>query len=597
MAFATEIVKPTNNPIVLFEVDLPLKHKTFIDDEAGIWKCNLTPGDVMVMGSDGQVGYFGTQNQIFYNIQSMRVNTVIFTKVTTKIDLRAQNESFMYEGTTLRVHFDSWEPSDIFYSIVLGSVVGFCDKVDPANDGYYEGVYYDPRIKKASVINKKKDTLFFGIIQFPSGVFTLINTDGALDLLKDERIYGQACRALLGFAGDPYSEYKQQNSGFVDNYNFNFDVFNITMKDIRKRFSRTIPVAKFDAATYPYMCCEATDKNIPLAIGQVYDCVVYCTNDEQGAPATIDFKMCYVGTDALTQHGIKAGQTITVRVDDVEKTPVSFDAATATFKLSPSAYDPDGDKCKVVADFIGYVDDANEVIDNSLDVMRLLLDVYLGISYVDANYNLAEWAAEKIKADTIARYIDEDLEVKDFIEEICATNRGILDVQSDGKITFRTTDATKAVVATFLDDEWLSDLQVDPRTDEYLTSVIVEYARLYKHDMYNRHVNTIYEAELVALFGQYKQRTVQTLLVTAGDAEVKSEAIMADSKEIPIVVERTLGSQGMTLELLDNIDAEINRPNRKLFGMGKWEVLGVSKRLGEVKTKLTLRYIGEAKKN
>ncbi|MBA7541149.1 hypothetical protein ES705_33456 [subsurface metagenome] len=393
MAFTTEIAKPINDPIILFEVDLPLEHKTFINDESGLWKCNLTPGDVTVTGSDGQVGYFGTQNEVFYNIQSMKVNIVAFTKVTTKANLRVQNESFLYEGTTLYVHFDGWQPSDAFYSIVLGSVMGFCDKIDPANDGYYENVYYDPRIKSVPAIDKKKDNLFFGIIQFPGGTFALINTDGALDSLKDEKIYGQACRVLLGFAGDPYTEYKRQSGGFVDDYDFNFDEFSIEMKDLRKRFSRTLPVAKYDQITYPNLDDKNVDVNIPLAFGTVRDCPVVCVNDAEGAPASYTFKLCYVGTDDLTLNGIKNGQTITVRVDDVEKTPAFFSAATASFTLAPADYDPDGQKGKVTADFIGYVDGANAVIENSLDIIRLILDVFLSISYIADNYNTTEWTA------------------------------------------------------------------------------------------------------------------------------------------------------------------------------------------------------------
>jgi len=591
MSFAIEIVKPINDPIVLFEIDLPLEHNIFINDEPGIWKCNLTPNDVTVVGSDGQIGYFGTQNEVFYNIQSMKVNIVPFTKVTTKANLRTQNQSFLYEGTTIYVHFDGWQPSDVFYSIVLGSVMGFCDKIDPANDGYYNNVYYDPRIKSVPAIDKKKDNLFFGIIQFPGGTFALINTDGALDALKDEKIYGQACRTLLGFAGDPYSEYKRQSGGFVDDYDFNFDEFSIEMKDIRKRFSRTLPVAKYDQTTCPYLDDDNVDKNIPLAFGTVRDCSVVCVNDTESTPASYTFKLCYVGTDDLTVNGIKNGQTIIVRVDDVEVTPASFTAATATFTLSTADYDPDGQKGKVTADFIGYVDGANAVIENSLDIIRLILDVYLAISYISDNYNTTEWAAEKATADTISRFIDKDLEINDFIEEICATNRGIFDIQGDGKITFRTTDTSKTAAATIYSDEWLDDPQVDPRTDEYLTSVIVEYAKAYKAKEYRRYTNIAYESELVALFGQYKQRTVETLLTTSADAQGKSEDIMADSSEIPVIVERTIGLQGTILELLDIVKAEIDRPDKELFGMSKWEVLGVGKQLAEGKTGLTLKYI------
>ncbi|GAI75683.1 unnamed protein product, partial [marine sediment metagenome] len=38
---------------------------------------------------------------------------------------------------------------------------------------------------------------------------------------------------------------------FVDDYNFTFDDFLFQIVDIRKRLSRTLPVAQFDATTYP----------------------------------------------------------------------------------------------------------------------------------------------------------------------------------------------------------------------------------------------------------------------------------------------------------------------------------------------------------
>ena len=68
MAYSTKILDPSQDPIVLFEVDLPLENELWINEAAGMWKKNLTPGTITVTGSDGQVGYYGDQNEIRYFI-------------------------------------------------------------------------------------------------------------------------------------------------------------------------------------------------------------------------------------------------------------------------------------------------------------------------------------------------------------------------------------------------------------------------------------------------------------------------------------------------------------------------------------------------
>ena len=151
MSFLTKIKNPQLDIIILFEVDLPLDNKIWINEGGGIWKCNLIPGDITITGSDGLVGFYGTKNKLFYFIQSMKVNTISFTKVSTYANLISQNKSFMYSGSTIHVHFDNFDPPDVFSSILLGSVMGYCDRIDPANDGYYNNIYYEPIIK--STIN------------------------------------------------------------------------------------------------------------------------------------------------------------------------------------------------------------------------------------------------------------------------------------------------------------------------------------------------------------------------------------------------------------------------------------------------------------
>ncbi len=598
MAYSTKIKEPSQDPIVLFEIDLRLENKLWINEAAGLWKKNLTPGTVTITGSNGEEGYYGIQNTIIYFIQSMRVTNEIFAKMSSWANMAAQNKSFYYDQatTTIHAHFDQFNPPYVYESIVLGATQGFCNRVDPANDGLYNNVVYDPRIISVPDVERKKDFLFYGLLQYPGGTVVLQNLDGALDFLKDANLMSQASRFLAGFAGDSYSDFKLFDGFFIDDYSFNFDEFRLEIVDIRKRLSRTLPVAQFDATTYTDIDPKNVGENIPMPIGQVFDAPVICTNDEEaGSPATYTFKLAYIGTDNLTQYGVKAGQTIIVRVDGEAQTP-TLNAAAGTFTLLAAAYDPSKQKGKVAVDFIGYVDIGNNTIENNLDVLKLVVSEFLGIAYIGDNYNTTEWAAEAASVFDIGIFINDDLEVSELIEMCCTTEDGVYLIQDDGKITFKTSDTSKAISLTIYDDEIPEDVlpEIDPRTQEYLSSVIIAYAKQVKEKRFLKQLNNTYEQEVLNNYGRYKQRTIETLLTNSTDATAKAEAIMLSSKTIPIIVGIQTGLQTSELEIFDTINAEIDRPDKALFGMAKYEVLGVSKRLMDGAVDLTLKYVEAA---
>ncbi len=777
MAYSTKIKEPSQDPIVLFEVDLPLENTLWINEGAGLWKKNLTPGTVTVTGSNDEEGYYGTQNETIYYIQSMRVNNQIFSKMSSWANMEAQNKSFYYDqsATTIHAHFDQFNPPYVYENIILGATKGFCNRVDPANDGLYNNIVYDPRIISVPDVERKKDFLFFGLLQYTGGTVVLQNIDGELDSLRDANLMSRASRFLAGFAGDAYSDFKLFDGFFVDDYSFNFDEFRLEIVDIRKRLSRTLPVAQFDATTYPDIDPKNVGENIPMPIGQVYDAPVICTNDEEGVappappapPAIYTFKLAYIDLDNLTQYGVKAGQTIVVRVNGADSLDtVVLDAAAGTFTLKllvldaedawvSGDYDATKHKGKVTVDFIGYVDNGNATIENNLDVLKLVVSEFLGIAYIGDNYNTTEWAAEAAGVFDIGIFINKDLEVSELIEMCCTTEDGVYLIQDDGKITFKTSNtnpvldpedlttanwtevlATAAlsdlyydgkrftkvsndgavtgtvfqlitdlwatltpsfsiiirkgnsagnttefkivdntavntmfymeidwdnypnapgtptagilfdydwkdsetvelrcigealgalgndvtilcagsnnataneytywtavqahdISLTIYDDEIHEDVlpEIDPRTQEYLSSVIIGYSKQVKENRFLKQLNNTYEQEVLNNYGRYKQRTIETLLTNSTDATAKAEAIMLSSKTIPIIVGIQTGLQTSELEIFDTINAEIDRPDKALFGMAKYEVLGVSKRLMDGTVDLTLKYVEAA---
>ncbi len=599
MAYSTKIKEPSQDPIVLYEVDIPLENTLWINEGAGLWKKNLTPGTVTVTGSNDEEGYYGTQNTTIYFIQSMRANNEIFAKMSSWANMEAQNKSFYYDQsiTTIHAHFDNFNPPYVYENIILGATRGFCNRVDPANDGLYNNIVYDPRIISVPDVERKKDFLFFGLLQYTGGTVVLQNIDGELDDLKDANLMSQASRFLAGFAGDAYSDFKLFDGFFVDDYSFNFDEFRLEIVDIRKRLSRTLPVAQFDATTYPDIDPKNVGENIPMPIGRVYDAPVICTNDEEaGSPATYTFVLAYVGIDNLTRYGVGFGPPIVVRVDGEEQA-ATLDAAAGTFTLLAAAYDPTKQKGKVTADSRGYFDIdgiGGAAVSNNLDVLKLIVSEFLGIAYIGDNYNTTEWAAEAAGVFDIGIFINKDLEVSELIEMCCTTEDGVYLIQDDGKITFRTSDTSKAISLTIYGDELESNPDIDPRTQEYLSSVIIAHSLQVKENRFLKQPNNTYEQEVLNNYGRYKQRTIETLLITSADATTKAEAIMLSSKTIPIIVGIQTGLQTSELEIFDTINAEIDRPDKALFGMAKYEVLGVSKRLMDGTVDLTLKYVEAA---
>mgnify|MGYP001023914399 CR=1 FL=1 len=112
MSFSENITKPQGHPIVLFEYDLPVNNDILLNYEAGVWTNELTPGTVTVTDDYGVVGYYSNTNEIKYNIQSLKIGSTDYTKVSSLAELRLQDASFYYNSSTTKIYirFEDWEP-------------------------------------------------------------------------------------------------------------------------------------------------------------------------------------------------------------------------------------------------------------------------------------------------------------------------------------------------------------------------------------------------------------------------------------------------------------------------------------------------------
>ena len=96
------------NYIILWEYDRQLELSELLNYEAGIWFWTITPIYKTITDDNGNTGYYEYQNDIVYNIQSLKVDGADYSLATSLSDCRATNESFFYYvgSTNLYIHFD-----------------------------------------------------------------------------------------------------------------------------------------------------------------------------------------------------------------------------------------------------------------------------------------------------------------------------------------------------------------------------------------------------------------------------------------------------------------------------------------------------------
>jgi len=586
MSFTTEKNKTDSNKIVLVEIDFPIEYADFINYEAGIWFMNLTPGTVTVEGSDGQIGFYGDQNTKKYNeIGSLTVDNTIYLKVDDLDELRAQDSSFYYDNgnTTLYIHFEDWH-HPLGKIIMLGIVNGFSIKDDKQRGAYYNDIYYSPRVLKIPNLTKRKDKLFFGFLQYQTGSISFINSDGFFeDLLETNNFYGQPVRVFLGFEGFEYEDFRQVYSGYIENYRIDFKKFTISSQDSRKRLSRTLPTRQFSLADYPDINEDNIDKNKPIAYGVVRNAPAILTNENGAEP----FVFMFMDT---TDNDAGALTAVYSEGVDITGSVLASDLSAGTFNLSDAdTFDADDQLKTITCDFTGADGKAN-----ALDAVKDMMLIYDNKAFIASNYNLAEYNYETSIAADVGIYIFDDKPFNDVIGEAMVSINGIFFFQDDGKITVRTYDEDRSPRRTIERFEWLSDPSRPFPSDEFLTSVRINYNKDQEEDEYLTYLNKTLETATRKIFKQYKQKTIETLLTDESDAIALSSEIMSISSQIAYHVDkRKTKLQHIDLEIMDFIVADVSRNSVDFDDIEKqvYEIIGITKDLNTNKLSFDLIYV------
>jgi hypothetical protein len=546
--------------ITVFEIDAPLESSVWINSEPGIWVKNLTPGSAVFVDSKGLASFYGDRNNQRKKVESVRAGGTDLSEQLTLADCRSNSASFYWDESNqfLYVHFPNTDPPSAFSNIAIGAALGWSLGLDETNDNTYSDIYYPPRLKSVPSFSKDRDSLFFGILTYGGGNVQIANEDGELDDFADLDLFGQPARIYLTTEGGVLTEAEQLFEGTVGTVTNDFATLTIQLRDKRDSFARSIPttaISNFD---------DDNDGQLkPVAWGSIRQAPAYRTAASTWVFADTTY-------NAVSASGFQAyydGNTIT--------TGGAVTDGTFTYTLG-AGETPD----KVTVDFevTGFA--------TGLDILEDIFDNYLNITYNSSNYNQTEWENAKTDAKVSAVYAAEATSIRDIIEQITTDNQGVLDIQDDGRITFRIFDIDNPAVKQIQNHEdgeknteVIGGINTTYDVTEFLSSAEVAYDKNQSTGFYKLERDTSHETEVVSRYNEYRNKRFDTGLTSSADALALAQSIMDRSAEIVPVIEFTTFLDNYDLRILDFFVFNLARPDNTGPGLGVYEVLGYTRRI------------------
>lgn len=568
------VAEPISNKVILFEITKgrDLKSPLWVKYSTDVWVYSYyQPARVSDASTYGK-GIYGrstwgtasylnlpaTDNVNASDIPTLKVDEISYVKVDSIALCQSTTQSFYYDKVEQNIYINYDGPLN-GKTVNVGTTLGYSNKAI-----YYNGSYYEPRVKSIPALTTSKDKLFSGVTTFKGGLVTLINTDGAFDHLGDDDIYGQVVKLKYGSPSLTYEEYETIYTGYIDGYDLSGLDAVITIKDERKNLGRNIPIDYYDKVRFPYLNDRNVGRVIPVGYGDITGQKATCINDDEPGATAYTFKMC-----DTQYHNIKSIDSVTV-----EGVAVSFsnvDVTFAGFDLSSTVYKPGKD---VTVNYKGAVDDNGILIENALDVLEDLFLNYAYITYNDYSYNVAEWEAVKSQVANIAITIDTSTDTLiRTIGKIEHSILGTLIVEGDGRLNMKIVDLTKSPVKNIKVDELIKTPVQKNKSADYISSAKVGYRKDFFKKEYSYFINKDNERNLIGRYRSYKEQNFETLLTNATDASDYSDKVM----ELygGIIPEYTIVTkmQNVSVDIEDIIDLEIYKFSSNIYGTIRTEVV------------------------
>lgn len=567
---------PNNHDkIILFEYDKPVDLADTLPIESGVFGWRVYNTTTSYTDDYGVTGYYSYVQPVKWQIRSVKVGGLDYAKVSTLANLRITDNAFMYDVDSgiLAIHRAGGEPmlsEDVIYGVSQGFSMN-------ADDPYFAGFFYEPRLNKVPAIKKSIDAEFFGLLKYQSFSPGFINNDGYFDNWRDLNLFGQRARILIGDPDDAYEDFITVFDGFIEDDSRDFGSFSVTIQDPRKGLTQPIATNTLSLSLYPNIDDQTKGQTLPVAYGSINNAKAYCTNGN-GSPSTYNFKIC----DTTYNSVVSISKVL---VDGVDKTSyITYNLSGGGFSLS-SSHVSSSTYNNVTVSFVA------SSIAGSVAILKDLMYRYNGTSFISDFWDTTEVTAIAPWR-TTSLYIDDDSPLSDAVQKVCVDGDLRFFQHDDGRYTIRQYSSSRAVAYTINKEDWINAPSIKNSGSNYLSSVTLNYAHNIENDTWLTYTNTSYEAAAYNRYKKLKSKTIETGLTTEANAISKSNTIMEWSSNVQDIVERQVcWDKGYQIEITDFVWCDPYRRESGTENKAVYEVLGVQKNIEKLSVTLSVRFV------
>jgi hypothetical protein len=212
---------------------------------------------------------------------------------------------------------------------------------------------------------------------------------------------------------------------------------------------------------------------------------------------------------------------------------------------------------------------------NALEAIEEILFENYNIPYNGLYYNLTEWEAARLRANTVTIDMQKTESAIDVIQQICESTFGIFITDPDGKYSFKIIQAGDPAdyEIPFSDIINYPTATYDP--SEVISSTRIGYARDWATtgSAYTYLNDTSQEDVIYQRYKVYNERTFDTMLPDLTAAQAFSDQILAYAGEIRPTIEIEVPIKYWQIEVGDFAEVTINRDQVEWFGNRKCEVI------------------------
>ena len=504
------------------------------------WKDTIPVGFVYGHGAYGY-GYYGSsgsgylpapEQDTISAVGSFSADYEPYEKKSNISEVESDEETFYFDpiNQIIYIHFTgTTTPWDYTY-LNLGITKGFSNHPVVINN-----LKYESRLMNVPDLEIERDPFFFGITSFEGGKITLLNTDGGLDSMDQEKVFGQPVRV----------KYINENQNYTTIYSGNYESheikgnnFDIKIADKRKLLTLSIPNNLYGSETID----KFENTPIPVVWGG------YVSGGGQAAhigSGTFQFADPNIVTVDSVDQVYQNGELKTYSGGDF-----TYDLAAATITFT-GTWDSE--------DTVFVVFRGNQSINNPADVIKALLMQYLEIPFTDDYFDITEWNTVTTFVDnyTVSLYIKEPIKLIDAIGKVGGSAFLSLIINSEGKYSLKVVDKDKASIMSLSKIDYMKSPSLKYLSKEYASSVRIEYGKNHRTGNIKTVVDTTQEDELFQEYVTYKEQKFETLHTTSGDANEFATKSMSLYGGIFQTWEIETAMQTVELELEDLIDCEL----------------------------------------